>query len=446
MASNIVFSGLASGIDSEAIISSLSAAAKVPMNRLVTQKTEYSSQSRKLNDIKTKLTTLQTAAKALDTRTEALGNKVGSSDEKILKATATGGASMGSFKVLVSKVAQAQRTYSSGVSSSSEAGLAGSGELKIKVGAADEVTVAIDPADSLSAVASKINASGAEVSAGVVFDGTEYKLQVTARKSGAANAVTFTEDAGLTLGLSNAANTKQAAQDAEVVLDGMTFTSATNAITGAIAGVTLNVVDEGTSIVQVDRDADGLKTKLNTFVTAYNDVMKTLNTEFSNVPGVTKGRDSLSGDGALRSLQGALRSALATVTDNGDSTLTTFGSIGLVAQRDGTLSLDDAKYTKAVQADYEGIASALAGRTDLSGLMSKIVSTVEPFAATDGTIKNKIDGLASRNRRIDTQLSSMQLRLDKYEESLRRQYAALEQTIAGLQSQGNSLSSILSSM
>jgi flagellar capping protein FliD len=40
----------------------------------------------------------------------------------------------------------------------------------------------------------------------------------------------------------------------------------------------------------------------------------------------------------------------------------------------------------------------------------------------------------------------MQLRLDKYEESLRRQYAMLEQTIAGLQSQGNSLNSILSSM
>jgi len=71
MASGIVFSGLASGIDSEAIISALSASAKTPINRLQAQKTEFSSQSKKLSDIKTKLAALQTAAKALDSKGEA---------------------------------------------------------------------------------------------------------------------------------------------------------------------------------------------------------------------------------------------------------------------------------------------------------------------------------------------------------------------------------------
>ena len=445
MASSNVFSGQASGIDSEAVISALTQSAKTPMNRLTAQKSEFSAQSRKLSDIKTKLTALQNAAKALDTRNEALGNKVSSTDEKVLKATANGGASMGTFKLKVTSVAQAERTYTNVFSSSSEAGLAGAGQLKIKVGAADAVTVDIDTADTLASIASKINASGAEVSAGVVQSGNEYRLQVTARKTGAANAVTFTEDAGLSLGLSVEENERLPAKDAVVELDDLQITSSTNAITGAVPGVTINVVEEGIATLTVDRDGDGLKTKLNSFVTAYNDVMRTLNTEFSYV-GVTKGRDSLMGDGTLKALQGALRGALSSTTENGGSALTSFGAIGLSVQRDGTLTLDDAKYSKAVTNDYEGLASALAGRTDLSGLMTKIADAVDPYARTDGSLRTKIDNLAARNRRIDTQVASMQHRLDKYEESLRRQYAALEQTISGLNSQGNSLSTILASI
>jgi len=445
MASSIVFSGLASGIDSEAIVNALTQAQKTPMTRLQAQKTEFSTQSRKLSDIKTKLTTLQTAAKALDTKSEALGNKVSSSEEKFLKATGTGGASMGSFKVEVTSVATAERTYSEPLSSDSEAGVAGSGTLTIQVGEGTAYDIEIDGDDTLASIAKKINASGAQVSAGIIKEGGNYRLQVTGRQTGAANTIEFTESGGLTLGLQGA-EAKQEAADAKVLVDGFEISSSTNSVTGAVPGVTLNVIDKGTSVIQVDRDSDSLKTKMTAFVTAYNDVMKTLNTEFSSVAGVTKGRDSLIGDGTLHSLQSSLRSALSSVTNNGESALTTFGSIGLTAQRDGTLSFDDAKYTKAVNEDFEGIATALAGRSDFAGLMNKIVDAVEPYSKTDGMLRTKIDNLTARNRRIDTQVSSMQLRLDKYEEMLRRQYALLEQTIAGLNSQGNSLNSIISSM
>lgn len=445
MASSIVFSGLASGIDSEAIISALTQASKAPMTQLQNQKAGFNTQSKKLNDIKTKLSTLQTAAKALDTKTEALGNKVGTTDEKILKATGTGGAAMGSFKVEVTSVATAQRTYSEGFSADGEAGLAGEGTLTIQIGTGDAVEVEITADDTLATIAKKINASGAQVSAGIIKEGNNYRLQVTGRQTGAANVITFSETPGLTLGLAGA-TPKQDAADAKVLVDGFEFSSATNSVSNAVPGVTLNVVDKGISTVTVDRDGEGLKAKLNTFVTAYNDVMKTLNAEFAYTPGITKDRSSLVGDGTLHSLQAALRGALAEATDNGDSKLTTFGSIGLVAQRDGTLSLDDAKFTKAVTDDYEGIASALAGRADFGGLMTKISDAVDPYAKTDGTLRSKINNLTTRNRDIDRQINSMQTRLDKYEETLRRQYAALEQMISGLNSQGNQLVSIMSSM
>jgi flagellar hook-associated protein 2 len=443
MTSPISFSGIASGIDSSAIISSLVGVAKIPISRLQSKQSDNSAQSKKLSDIKTKLATLQTAAQALDTKNEALGNKVSSSNTNVFDAQGVGGAAMGSFKVDVSSVAKAERTYSDTVSSSSEAGLFGTGTLTVQVGTGSAVDISVDSSDTLSSLAGKINASGAAVTAGVFYDGSSYRLQVTGQQTGAANAITFGESSGLTLGLSSADNEKQTASDAVLTIDGLEVRSASNSVTGAVPGVTLHIVDVGSSVVKVDRDGDGLKTKLGTFVSAYNDVMKTLNAEFSYT-GATKGGDSLMGDSSLQSLQNTLRGLVSRTASNGDSKLTMLAAIGVSTARDGTLSIDDTKFSKAVNSDYDGIASLLAGQTDRTGLMSQISSGLDPFAGTGGILRTKIDDLSTRNRRINDQIGSMQLRIDKYQDTLKAQYTALEQTISGLQGQSNAMASVLS--
>jgi len=446
MASPVTFSGMASGIDSAALIKSLVTSAKAPITRMQAEKTAYSSQSKKVSDIKTKLTALQNAAKALDTKSETLGNKVSSSDEKVLKVTAQGGTSMGTYKLEVTSTAQAERTYSNTVPARDTSNHFGSGTLTIQVGSSAGFDVAIDASDTIDSIAEKINASGAEVTAGVFHDGTSYRLQVNGRQTGAANAVSFSETSGLSLGLSDPANEKQVASDAIVKIDGLEIKSASNTLTNAVPGVSINVIDKGTSVIGVDRDADALKTKLDAFVTSYNDVMKTLNAEFASVSGVTKGRDSLVGDSTMQALQSSLRGMVSSSVANGDSKLTTFASIGLSSGRDGTLTLDATKFQKATAADYQGVSSLLAGRTDGTGLMTKVANGVDLFTRSDGTLKAKIDGLAARNRRIDTQIDSMQKRIDKYEEGLTKQYANLESVVGGMNSQMSSLQSIIASM
>lgn len=443
---NISFGGIASGLDTGAIITALVNEAKQPMDLLTQQQSDYKSQSTKLSNINTKLTALQDAAKALDTKTEALGNTVTSSDTSVLSATAIGGAAMGSFSIQVTSVAQAERSYSSTFSSSSQAGLAGTGTLSIAVGSNTAVNVDITADDTLNTIAQKINSSGANVSAGIFYDGSNYRLQVTGTQTGKANAIDFTETAGLSLGLSAAGAEKQSASDAVVVIDGLqelTVTSSSNTITGAVPGVTLNVAKTGTSTVGVDRDSDGLKTKLNTFIKAYNDVMNTLNAEFDYV-GVAKGADSLNGDSAMQTLQASLRNMVGKSVDNGGSMLSTLASIGVSSQRDGTLSLDDAKFGSAVSTDYDGVASLLAGKVDGQGVMGQISAGIDPYTATDGILHNRIDGLATRNRDIDKQLADMQTRLDDYQSQLEEKYSTLEQTIGNLKNQGSALTSILS--
>ncbi|HEX5657232.1 MAG TPA: flagellar filament capping protein FliD [Polyangiales bacterium] len=406
MASPITFSGLASGIDSASLIDALVKSAQTPITNLQADQKANSSQSTKITDIKTKLSTLQTAAQGLDTKTEALGNKSSTSNDKALTVTAAGGAAMGTYKVEVKSLAAAERTYSNKVTASDQPGLFGAGMLKMQVGSGEEVELTISETDTLASVAKKINASGAQVSAGVFSDGAGgFRLQVTGTQAGEKNGITFTELDGLSLGLSDPLNEKQKASDALVSVDGMDVKSATNSVSGAVPGVTLNLVDVGTSTVKVDRDEDGMKTKLQT----------------------------------------SLRGMVGKLVPNGDSSMQMLSAIGVSTNRDGTLTLDDAKYSKAVAKDYEGVASMLTGRTDGTGLMKQISDGLLGYTKTGGTLSIKLDNLTKRNKLIDSQISTMQTRIDKYKENLQKQFTALEETMSNLNSQGSSLSSILAS-
>ncbi len=439
------FSGLASGIDTAALIKASVQVAQGPINRLQAQKAAYNVQSKKLTDIKTKLTTLQTAAKALDTRTDALLNKAVTSDDKVLKVKAAGGSSLGNFELTVTSVAKPGRNYTDPVAAADQASLFGTGVLSIQIGSGTPVDITVDINDTLESVVGKINGAEAGVTAGLTASGAGYRIQVSGNAPGAANAVTFTESSELTLGLSKVANEIQAATDTVIEMDGFSSSSASSSVTGLIPGVTIEALAEGTASVKVERDPDALKTKLDTFVSAYNDIRKVMNAEFT-YNGVAKGRESLSGDSTLRGIQSKLSALVTQHLSELDGAYTTFGSIGLSVQRDGSLSLDADKLQKAVAADYEGVTRLLSNDGDELGLMVQIRDALDPISGSDGSLSTRIKNMSDNVHSIDAQIDRTQLRVDKYEDNLRAQYAALEALIGGLNSQGQALTSMVSSM
>lgn len=441
MAATTSFAGLATGLDSTALIKSMMSIAKQPMTRLQTKQTTNNAISKKFSDIKTKLLNLQNAAKAIDTRNEVMSNKATSSDDKVLTVSSAGGASMGSFDITVSSLAKAERTYSNKFDSSTEAGVVGQGSLTLQLGTGDVTSIDVDANDTLESIAKKINSQNLGVTAGMVFDGSKYRLQVAGNNAGKDNAITFGGTAATSLGLDVAANQFQAASDAVIKIDDIEITSKTNSITGAVPGVTINVATLGTASVKVDRDPEGLKTKLEAFVKAYNDVQSTMNAEFAFTG--TQKTNTLSGDSTLRGVQTQLRSMMSGSLEGLTSSFSTIGQLGIGIQRDGTLSLDAEKLTKAINTDYDGVAAALAGTGSTKGLMAQVVSRLDPLVVADGSIANRIKSLSNNNRDIDTQLARMQVRMDKYEEQLTSQFAALEELTSSLNAQGSALTNIL---
>ena len=301
---NISFTGL----DTNGIVNQLIELERLPIQRLSARQDTFRSQSRRFEELSASLSSLSDAAQNLNERSEVLLSNASSSDETRLSTTATGDASLGTYRLNVTQLAQAERTYSDTFAAKDQAGLFGTGTLSIDVGTNGTVDIDVTAADTLETLADKINASDARVSAGVVFDGSAYRLQVGGEETGAANAITFTET-GLSLGLDNPANELVSAQDAVFDIDGLAMTSASNTVTEAIAGVSfelLNTTETDSPVaISVARSESDFTDSVRSFVDAYNDVVGKINAEFDS-NGLGGSSASLSGDSTLRTLQSQL--------------------------------------------------------------------------------------------------------------------------------------------
>ncbi len=438
------FSGLASGIDSSALITGLVGIARQPITRLQKDQSTLKLQAARVDDLSSKLSALRTAARALDTSDEVLSTKATSADDAIVKVTSGSGAAPGSYDIHVTSLAQATRVYADPVAAKDQAGLFGSGTLSITIGATT-TDLDVTATDTLASVAGKINDSGINATAGLFFDGGSWRLSVSGTDTGAANAVTFGETPGLTLGLAGSTNV-QPAQDAVFEVDGFPVTSASNTVTDAVDGVTLELVKPsvGTTktAVRIQRDPAALEAKVNTFVKAYNDIMAVIDAETPKNGTVKAG--ALAGDTTLRSVQSRLRSAIGAEVAGLSGNYKTLASVGISLDRAGTMSVNTVKLSAAAAKDPAGVANLFGAQGAATGVMRTLDTTITSYVtAGTGLLSAKSRTMRDRANAYDSRIDGMELRLTKYEEGLKRQFASLEQLISGLNSQSSQLSSVM---
>ncbi|MDH5671945.1 MAG: flagellar filament capping protein FliD [Myxococcales bacterium] len=446
MTAGLTFSGLATGLDTARIVEELVKAERRPIQRLEGQKSVLGFKSDLLRDVRDLLTTLQESARALDSRPETLLSRATSSQEGAVRASAEGDASLGSFDVSVTSLAQAERTYSNAFSDKDVAGLFGSGTLTIQVGAEAAVNIDVTGTDTLETVVSKINASGANVTAGLFFDGTNHRLQVSGNETGAANAISFSES-GTSLGLIDPVNEIKSAADAVFQVDGFAMTSSTNTVSDAIPGVRLELLapTAGNATVSIERDPEAIEEKVQAFVDAYNGVMTKLNEQFA-FNGEGKVGNTFSGDATLRGLQTSLRREVGRVVAGLAEPHNALYSIGIGSKIDGTLELDGDKLAAALAEDSGAVASLLIDdpAAGITGVLASLDTMIDGYVdSSSGLLSEKIEGFDTRSRRIDDQIDQMELRVDKYEMSLRAQFASLETLVSQLQGQNNQMVALL---
>lgn len=459
----ISFGGLATGLPTEDIVSSLIAVKRIPIDRLEADRELQTLRFQAYEQFNTRLDTLRSAAGSLNITSEVRTTSVRLSSEEAITASSNSAAT-GSYDITVTSLAQVQKNASTGFSSATDA-LLGTGSFTINA----EVITVDSSNNSLQGLMNSVNAVSEEtgVTASIINDGRSsgnYHLVFTGKD--AATTFTLSSDLLDEAGEPFAPQQVRAAQQAIAFIDGIEVVSNTNTITDAIAGLTINLnktseiitpasknkpaVYETTSL-NVETDAAALKEKLSVFVSSYNSIMEWINsgyveqTESTDVlaEGETAEEESLSGylrnDATINSIKQRLQSILTdSVGSSGSYQI--LAEIGMTTQRDGTLYLDDAKLDSALESKFDDVGKLLAGEDATEGVMKKFNAyLVETTSTASGMYSNKRENYEMLLQRLDEQILQKESLMEGIELRIRSQFNAMELLVSSLNAQSEYL-------
>lgn len=437
----IQLTGLGS-FDSSGVVTQLVAIAHQPIDALNTRQTQLNSAVSTLGTFSSRLATLKANTNTL-LDTTSYSSITASSTDTSVAVSSTGAAQVGSYSVQVTGLASAQKLRSDTQTDSATA-LGMTGTLSIQVGTGTSVPIDVAATDTLADIATKLSSSGARISASVLFDGSTYRLSVQGLDTGAANAFTITQS-GFDLGLEKPVNKYQSAADASLVVDGVNITRPTNQITGVIPGVTLAVTKIGvTSTVNVGSDTTTLKSKINGFVSAFNDIVNASHTA-TGYGSAKASNPILAGDSSIRRVVDLLARTVSSAVPGTSGAYTTLASIGIHLTTAGTLTFDSTKLDAGILADPGGVRKLFVTDASLgaTGVMKTLGTAIDSFTTGAGApIQSRIDALTASSKGIDDLVAQKQLRVDAYEAQLKKQFTNLDVMMSKFNSMSSAIGSI----
>lgn len=192
---SITFGGLATGLDTDAIVSQLMALERQPITRLETDKAWFQARSKAYESFDSKLKSFQKSIENLGSSEDLRKKSVAASSKDFFSVTAGVDALPGaSYQVEVVSLAQVQKNVSQGYASNTAQSF-GVGELTLTVGDNAPVTINIDETNnSLEGIMQEINDSDSGVNAAIINDGTAnpYRLVLTGENVASSFSLTST--------------------------------------------------------------------------------------------------------------------------------------------------------------------------------------------------------------------------------------------------------------
>lgn len=448
---SISFGGLGNGLDFGQVVDQLVKVAHFPVDRLTENKATLNSKSTDYATLSTKLIMLQSAADKLRLATSFDRSATSVSDDTVMSVTGSSTATPGTYRVQVSQLAQSHQVISKAAktvaATTTDIVSGASGTFTFRVGTGSNQTVTLSDTATLENLRDQINDLGAGVAASIINTGSDttpaYRLVLTSSSTGASNGITIVAD-DTSLDMANSSgtggvDTLQAAQDAVVVVgtsSTVSLTRSSNIITDAIAGVTLKLMTTGTVQVNVSRDVSAVKSNITALTTAYNEVVKFVN-ERSTYDITTKKGGIFFNESTTRSVLSQIRTALSS-TVSGLSTLSTTGEIGFKTERDGTITVDEAKLDSVLNSSYSAVKNLFIRQTGITGiaqLMTDAVDVLDDVAS--GALTLRKNGLSKEITNLTDEIARKEDAIAQYEERLKRQYAALDGLLGQLKSQSS---------
>ncbi|WP_127470463.1 flagellar filament capping protein FliD [Thiomicrorhabdus aquaedulcis] len=325
-----------------------------------------------------------------------------SSNESVIKVTADETASLGSFSIESKQLAQAHNIITNSSYSSPYDTIA-SGSLTISVGGQVFEPIVIDAANNnLDALKRTINSGDYGVTASVINNAGSYQMMFTSKQTGAASEISLSGIAEL-----ESFTTTAQAQDAVMVLNGLTISNSSNTFNEVVEGVSfsLNSVAVGqTQSVNISQDPSKVTDAVKSFVDVYNQ-MDTILDELAKYDTFDltpeqlesdqyKFYGDLAGNSTLREVRSNIKSALSGAIEEVSGNFNALSSIGMKFTLDGQLELDESILNSVASNNMEALGQLFAkGGTSSDGLVNVLSSSSKTQA---GSYALNITQLATR--------------------------------------------------
>lgn len=461
--------GIGSGMDITGIVTKLSDLERQPLVQLKKQAGSLQSRLSVYGQVKSQMASLQDAAAKLSSSSAWSQTKVNSANNAAVTATATGNAMPMKLDIEVVKLAKGQvssfatvavdQTLSNG-SLEIQQGSWASGVFSPNGGVPTIINIE-DGQNTVSQIAAKINSSGSNVQAYVVQDATGERLVLRSMNTG--------KDQGFNVKLNSAITSPdpaiaapvaptsvplsfvspagdQFAQDAQFKLDGIEFTSATNTVTQALPGLSLQLQQVSTAPVQisVEYDQEAVKKNIQTFLDSYNTLNSTLSSAMKYST-ETKTSAALQGDSTAVGVQSALRSLFRTEISGWK--YQRVSDIGITLQSDGSMGLD-AKKLESAMANTSDLKALFVNSTGLEslGLAKKVETFIKSALNTEGRVAVRTDALQSAISRNLQDQQRVNDRADRAQARLTKVYNSMDSKVGSLNALNSYVSQQLAAM
>lgn len=448
----ISFSGLGSGLNTNEIISALLGVERAPITNFTHEQTTLEGQSSQLKSIQSNLTQLTFDAQELGSPLLFSSSQtVESSEPTRIAASTTTGAAVGGYEVEVTQLANSgQRTFTFKSPAAADKLTIDGKEIEVAAGASIE--------DFVKTINSDLSATVYAAALG------SETVVLSTRQTGATGAgfIAISDPGGT---LVEQAGLAKEGKNAEYKVDGIAGNSASNTLTSAIPGVTLNLkaltTTTGPVTIDVQPPAPSVSkvvSQVQAFVTLYNSTIGAIQTQLTTKPPTSAQSISdlqtgtLFGDLDLTNLLNSMRQAIYKPVTGLPATMSSLASVGVntgtasgngspsQAAVNGQLTLNTAELESALKANPTGVEHMF------QSWSKGFQEVVNVLAAPGGTLETRISGDSTQVSQLTSRIAAMNEMLAVRQKALQTEFLAMERVVSQNQAQASWLSAQLASM
>lgn len=431
----------------KAAVQAIIEAERQPINTLEKRKANEEARLKLFSEFKGKFSSLQSA----------LGTMIGFNKFKELKADLGDGeqimsvsvdkdkAQMGSWDIEVLELAQRSSMISNGFSDPNEKVL-GVGYVTVHLSNGDTKDIYVMENDSsLYGVASKINnIPDGVIKATVLKDMTDperpYRLVLNAKQDGLENEVFFPQLYFVDGEEDFYVDQDRGAQNAIVRIDGYDVEIGSNETPDFLQGIgaQLKQARPGEKFtLSVRADYQKIMDKVKGVIEGTNGILDFINKQ-NQVNESTDTRTTFAGDTSLQNIEFRLRNLMhegfaAHLESEEKFRVYQLHELGVQFSKTGAIEFDEAKFQKAMEGDFEGIAEAIAGE---KGFVYQLKTVMDGFGAPGvGILSTRESGIKDRIKQIDRTIETKERNLEKKARSVTDQFSRLQGSLAAMQQQ-----------